>query len=544
MGVSSAAQAGGGVTKTLAFSIFTAAFGSSFLFGYHIGVMNAPQTIIGLWIRQVKCKRNNGVVSQEEGESDDVWCSKLDAAGETNMFKNVELNTLWTLIVAMLSTGALIGALSTNFFATKFGRRTTLWYNSLTGILAAAILGFAYLANSFEMLIVGRLIAGFNAGISSGLPPMYFSEISPASLRGALGTVHQLSIVIAIWFSQIFGLPYILGNEWGWPILLGFSAVPAVYQLVALAFCPESPTYLYVEKREEIAARSALIRLRGTSNVEAELEEIRQEYEKTKNDPAISIADLFRDSFLRQVTLIAGGLMLCQQLSGIDAVMFYSTAIFKSAGLQEGNQAVYATIATGGVNVLMTVASLFLVEKAGRKVLLLIGYSGMLVFMTLLTIFMLQTKATEPPVEEARPIGGMNPFAIGSTICLIGYIVFFATGPGSIPWFLVSELFTTAPRAAATSVAVGVNRFCSLLIAITFPYLNNAINEYTFIIFVTILTLIIMFTKFFVIETKGKTTEQVQHELRYGSKHRAIQGDDVKYPSRPPLGVDQAEARL
>ena len=89
---------------------------------------------------------------------------------------------------------------------------------------------------------------------------MYFSEISPASLRGALGSVHQLSIVLAIWFSQIFGLPYILGNDWGWPILLGISAAPAVFQAFALLLCPESPTYLYVEKRSESAARNGTVK--------------------------------------------------------------------------------------------------------------------------------------------------------------------------------------------------------------------------------------------------------------------------------------------
>jgi Sugar (and other) transporter len=179
-------------------------------------------------------------------------------------------------------------------------------------------------------------------GINSGVPPLYFTEISTPGLRGALGSVHQLFVTIAIWISQILGMPYILGTYWGWPILVGLSAVPAIYQLFALPFCPESPKFLYMGKRDEKGARKgiekvsiqipttsskrklyppvALEKLRATASVEEEIEEIRVEYEKTKDLPSVSIGMLFRDPFLRKVTLIAAGLMVCQQLSGIDAV--------------------------------------------------------------------------------------------------------------------------------------------------------------------------------------------------------------------------------
>ncbi|GAV07045.1 hypothetical protein RvY_16933 [Ramazzottius varieornatus] len=137
--------------------------------------------------------------------------------------------------------------------------------------------------------------------------------------------------------------------------------------------------------------------------------------------------------------------------------------------------------------------------------LLLVGYGGMAVFTTLLTIFMPQTKATENAVEVSDPDGGMNALAIGSVVSLLGYTAFYAVGP---------EMFATAPRAAATSVLTGVNRFGSLFIALTFPYIQTSIEEYTFIIFVAFLALIILFTQVFLIETKGKTTEEIQRELR------------------------------
>ncbi|GAU92281.1 hypothetical protein RvY_04381 [Ramazzottius varieornatus] len=514
------------ITKPLVFSTFTAAFGSSLSFGYHVGVMNAPQTIIGLWIRQVKCRRSNQTVETEHGVSEEKWCKKLDFTGELNMFTdNSELTTLWTLTVALLVAASFFGALCTNIFANKLGRRGTLWWNSILAIVAAAVMGCCTLADSFEMLIVGRFIAGFNMGVNIAVPPMYFNEIAPVSLRGAIGALHETVGVTGVLISMVLGLPAILGNEWGWPIMLALTAVPAIFQLVALPLCPESPRYLFVEKRNETAARHALERLRGTSDVNEEMHEIHQEYELIENEADVTIRDLFRDRFLRRITLIAAGVMMSQQLSGIDAVMFYSTAIFHSAGLVQGNQAVYATIAVGAVNALMTLASVFLVEKAGRKILLLIGYGGMAVLTTLLTIFLLQTKITESPEDEPNLNQSMSPFAIGSTISLLGYIVFFSIGPGAIPWFLVNELFATAPRAAASSVAVGVNRLSSLTVALSFPYIQAAIGEYTFIIFVVILAIATIFTQTCIIETKGKTTEEIQYELQHGKPMRK--------PSRP-----------
>ncbi|OWA49841.1 Glucose transporter type 1 [Hypsibius exemplaris] len=508
MGVKEAKESAG-FTKSLAFAIFTSAFGSSFLFGYNLGVMNSPQTILGLWVREINCTRNGGTPSQVEGESTDVSCSKLDVNGEGKMFENSGLNTIWVLINSMFAAGALVGALLTSVLVGRFGRKGTLFWNSITGIISAACLGLASTAGSYELLIVG---------VNSGIPPLYFTEIAPASLRGALGSVHQLFITIAIWTSQILGMPYILGTSTLWPILVALSAVPAVYQMIALPFCPESPKFLF-EKSGEQAARKALEKLRNTTEVDDELKELRDEYEASKDLPTVSIPSLFRDPFLRKVTLIAAGLMVCQQLSGIDAVMFYSTSIFRSAGLS-ATTAMFATIGMGAVNVGMTFVSVVLVEKAGRRTLLLVGYCGMSLFIALLTISNLLYSAGTPGPEFS---GTPNSFAFAaftSMICVIAFVIMFATGPGSIPWFLVAELFEQGARPAATTVAVGTNRFCSLIITLTFPLVQVALGEYTFLIFVVLLVSFIFFTHIFVIETKGKSTEQIQRELR-GDKYQS-----------------------
>ncbi|GAU92294.1 hypothetical protein RvY_04394-3 [Ramazzottius varieornatus] len=244
------------VTRWLGLSIFTTALGSSFLFGYHVGVLNAPQTVMGLWVREVKCRRSVQDIAPADGAYHDHWCKQLNFTEELTMFTdNAELNTLWSLAVAALIFASFFGAISASTFANKIGRRGTLWWNSVLGVVAAAVLACSYLADSFEMLILGRLVAGFASGINTALPPVYLNEISPRTLRGAIGAIHPFAAAIGLLVSRILGLPYILGNEWGWPILLAVSVIPMMYQLVAFPFCPESPRYLFVEKSDESATR-------------------------------------------------------------------------------------------------------------------------------------------------------------------------------------------------------------------------------------------------------------------------------------------------
>ncbi|OQV18761.1 Solute carrier family 2, facilitated glucose transporter member 2 [Hypsibius exemplaris] len=308
---------------------------------------------MGLWIRKVKCSR---IGNNSADESWGQWCPELDTQDKQEHIKG------------------------------------TLLINNVSGIIAAALLLFPSLAGSYEMLIAGRFVAGLNAGLNSGVPPMYFTEISPSSLRGAIGSVHQLFITIAIFVSQILG----------------------------------EPKFLYLSKGDERGANDALVRLRKRTDIRDEMDEMKLEHEQMKNEPTGTFRDLFVNPFLRKITIIAVMLMVMQQLSGINAVMFYSTSIFRSAGLTP-DQAAYATIGMGGINVLMTFVSVILVEKAGRKTLLLIGFSGMMITTVLLTVFMLLYKSGVVPDGENTQ--GWAAWA--SLSCVILFVIFFATGPVS-----------------------------------------------------------------------------------------------------------------
>ncbi|OWA49838.1 putative Glucose transporter type 1 [Hypsibius exemplaris] len=227
----------------------------------------------------------------------------------------------------------------------------------------------------------------------------------------------------------------------------------------------------------------------------------------------MTIGDLFSDPFLRRILFITLMMMIFQNFSGIDAVMFYSTAIFRSAGLT-GDTALYATIGVGAVNVTMTTIALFLVERAGRRLLMLIGFSGMVLFLISLTISLLLFKSGNPGAEFPNTANTYAGAAYASMVSVFSYVILFASGPGAIPWILMSEYFAQGPRAAAAGLIAGANRFSSLVVALSFPYLQAAIDEYCFIIFAVLNMIAIVFILIYIVETKGKSTDQIQHDLR------------------------------
>ena len=212
--------------------------------------------------------------------------------------------------------------------------------------------------------------------------------------------------------------------------------------------------------------------------------------------------DMFIDPFLRKNTFIVVMMMIMQQFSGINAVMFFSTGIFKNAGLEK-EEAKLATVIVGVVNVAMTVVSMFIVDKAGRKKLLIAGYAGMAP-MTLALVF-----ATQFQHEVVAY------FSI-AFVCI--FVIFFAIGPGSIPWFFVSELFMQDTRPRATTICVATNWICTVIIGLSFESLQKVFQGYVFLFFFVFLLSFVAYIAWYVPETKGKTIEMIQKELyrKYG----------------------------
>ncbi|KAI4881010.1 hypothetical protein NFI96_011259 [Prochilodus magdalenae] len=485
------------VTLNLILAVGTAVIGS-LQFGYNTGVINAPQKII-------------------ESFYNETW---LDRYGE--VIPDSALTSLWSISVAIFSVGGIFGSFSVGLFVNRFGRRNSMLMANVLAFLAAALMGFSKMGSSWEMLIIGRFVVGLYSGLSTGFVPMYVGEVAPTALRGALGTLHQLGIVIGILVAQVFGIDTIMGNADLWPFLLGFTFIPALLQCILLPMCPESPRYLLINRNEEHKAKAVLKKLRGNTDVSADMLEMKEESRQMMSEKKVTIPELFRSPVYRQPLVIAIVLQLSQQLSGINAVFYYSTAIFEKAGVE---QPVYATIGAGVVNTAFTVVSLFLVERAGRRSLHLIGLLGMAASAVLMTIA-LALLNRETPVEWMSYV---------SIIAIFAFVAFFEIGPGPIPWFIVAELFSQGPRPSAFAVSGFSNWTANFIVGMCFQYVERLCGPYVFIIFTVFLVAFFIFTYFKVPETKGRTFD----EIAAGFSQRAATGAVKHSPEElNSLGAD------
>nr|DBA26169.1 TPA: hypothetical protein GDO54_010466 [Pyxicephalus adspersus] len=418
----------------------------------------------------------------------------------------------WSLSVSVFSIGGLVSSFFVGWVADKLGRiKAMMAVNSLS-VLGALLMGLAPVGQAHALVIAGRLITGLYCGLTAGLVPIYIGEVAPTALRGALGTMHQLAIVTGILISQVVGLDFILGSEKLWPVLLGLSGVPAVIQTVLLFFCPESPRYAFIKLGREEAAKKILKKLRGDYDPSKDMEEMRREKEEAASEKKVSILQLFKCANYRQPLLVSLVLHMSQQFSGINAIFYYSTSIFTKAGI---GQPVYATIGVGAVNTVATIASLFLVEKAGRRSLYLVGLSGMCICAVIMTIALALLSTTS----------GMSYLCM---VAIFMFVVFFEVGPGPIPWFIVAELFSQGPRPAAMAVSGFCNWTCNFIIGMCLQYIADACGPYVFIIFAVLLLGFTIFTYFKVPETKGKSFEQISAEFRK-KRHTGKKSTEMEY---------------
>lgn len=464
-----------GLTCYLFGSIFAAVLGM-FQFGYNTGVINAPQQIIESFIKS-------------------VWSSRYGTEIDT-----MTLHLIWSGAVSIFAIGGMIGGFSGAYIANHFGRKGGMLVNVMVGIVGAVLMSLSQITSSFELLIIGRLVIGYNCGLSTSLVPMYVSEIAPVSLRGGVGIANQLAVTVGLLLSQVLGLNQLLGTDKGWPYLLGLAVCPAILQLFLLPMCSESPRYLLITRQKEQEARKALRKLRSCVDIEADVEEMKAEDRAQHAESAITMWQLVRSPSLRPPLVIAIIMQLSQQLSGINAVFYYSTDIFQDAHLSE-DRAKYATMGVGVVMVLMTVVSILLIERQGRRTLHLWGLGGMFFFSVFITISFL--------VKQM-----ITWIAFLAVISTFGFVVFFAVGPGSIPWMITAELFSQGPRPAAMSIAVLINWLCNFLIGIAFLPLKGLLEDYTFLPFSILLGVFWVFTFKRVPETKGKTFEEISSIFR------------------------------
>ncbi|KAJ8003782.1 hypothetical protein DPEC_G00151970 [Dallia pectoralis] len=465
------------LTGTLALAVFTAVLGS-LQYGYSLGVINAPQKVIERhYERSLEVHMEN-------------W-EKMPMNGSDTVHPSVVM--YWSLSVSIFSIGGVLSSFLVGFIGDLRGRVKGMLMVNVLAIIAGLLMGLAKMWKAHFMVIAGRCVMGFYCGLSSGLVPMYIGEIAPMAYRGALGTLHQLAIVTGILLSQLLGLEFLLGNDYYWPLLLGLSGAPALLQSLLLPLCPESPRYLYIKRGMVEEAKKSLHRLKGEYDSSHDLEEMKKEKEELEKEETISVAVLVRSSFYRQQLFVALMMHLTQQFSGVNAIFYYSTSIFETAGV---TQPIYATIGVGVVNTVFTMVSVALVDRVGRRTLTLIGLAGMCTCAVAMTFGLVYLS-----------VYSWMSYVSMSAIFL--FVSFFEIGPGPIPWFIVAEIFSQGPRPAAITLAGFTNWTSNFIIGMTFPYIQALCGHYVFLLFAVLLLGFTVFIYLRLPETKGKTFEEI-----------------------------------
>lgn len=396
-------------------------------------------------------------------------------------------STLQEVVVSSVLWGAVLGAATGGLLADRLGRRMLLL---ITGILfALGAIGTA-IAPTVAWLIALRVVVGVAIGAASFSAPLYVSEIAPARHRGWLVSLNQLAITSGIVVSYL--VDFALSGIGAWRWMFGLAAIPAVGLATGMLFLPESPRWL-MEHVLVDQARRILQRTRGTSDVEEELEDIRASLAQSSGSWSQLVGPLVRPA------LVVGlGLAVFQQITGINTVIYYAPTIFQLAGFTSASVAILATAGVGVVNVLMTVVSMYLIDRVGRRPLLLVGMAGMVFSLGILGVaFWL------PGLSDV--VGWV---AIGS---LALYVASFAIGLGPVFWLLIAEIYPLPVRGRAMSLATIVNWGFNLLVALTFLTLIEVLGRPgTFWLYGGLGIGAWFFVFWLVPETKGRTLEQIE----------------------------------
>lgn len=395
---------------------------------------------------------------------------------------------------AAVPLGALGAAIVTGRLTERFGRRRVLM---VAAALFVAGAGWAAASQAIWMLMAARFVLGLAIGVAAVVAPLYIAECAPLRIRGALVSTYQLAITIGIVLSYLTGL--VIAGDGSWRIMFALGAVPGLVFLIGLVFLPESPRWLVLCGRDAEALAS-LRRLRGTSDAAAaELATIHQVMAAEAG--RTGRGDVYA-TWVRPALVVGMGLFFLQQLSGINAVIYYAPTIFDHAGLSGGDTQVMATVGIGVVNLLVTVLAMLLIDRLGRRRLLVIGFAG-----TGAMLLLIAAAAVWPSVFPAWVV----------VAALLGYIAAFAISLGPLPHVMMSEVFPLSVRGPGMSMASVSNWGFNFIVVFLFPVMLSGLGlGVTFALFGVICLGGIVFTLARVPETNGLSLERIEAHLRAG----------------------------
>ncbi|KAM7345809.1 solute carrier family 2, facilitated glucose transporter member 1-like isoform 2-T2 [Cochliomyia hominivorax] len=456
-------------TKLLAFAGYASTLGSAVPAGYCIGVMNSPAVFMRAWCNETIIERY------------DVYLT------------SAAIELLWSTIVSIFLIGGAIGSLTGAGLANKFGRKGCILICGVLFFVGALCFFFCRLLRSVEILFLGRFFVGFASGLTTASLPMYLSEIAPLALRGTLGVFCAVGLTAGVVVGQIFSLRFVFGTESHWHIALSFYVILVIVCYIPFILYPESPKWLYIVKEDKEEAQSLLMRLRG--NVKADIlshELEAMEIEANLGDHSSGFLEVLKDPKLLMPLIIVCVYQGGQQLSGINAIFYYSVSIFRRAGMSS-QAAEWANLGAGSLNLATSLLGPFLMAKIDRRPLMLMS-----------------------------TLDSVAWFAQGCIICIFLYIFFFQFGVGPIPFFIGSELFEVAPRPVAMSLGSLSSWSCNFIIGMTFPSLQNAWGSFVFLPFSITCFIMFLLTKFYLPETRGRDPSDVASIISNGFRSKLM----------------------
>jgi len=396
------------------------------------------------------------------------------------------------LTISIALIGTVIGSLLGSKPSDHFGRKYTLIFVAIAYLLSS--LGTA-LADNWYMFLAFRFLGGLGVGTSSVTAPIYISEVSPAEKRGKLVGLFQFNVVLGILISYLSNYLLSQVGEHSWRWMLGVQAVPSIVFLVLMRFIPESPRWLII-KRGDFQKALQTLRIINPQHAEAELESIRNADALAKTEHPGKTPGLFSGQYNIPV-MLAVLFAFFNQVSGINAIIYYAPRIFEMAGLGQ-HSSLLSTVGIGIINFIFTLIAINFIDRIGRRVLMLVGSVGLIVSLFLVAFTFYYNIQ-----------GGMS-----IPIFIMVFIAFFAFSQGAVIWVFISEIFPNQVRAKGQTLGSSTHWIMAALIAFYFPYLTEQLGgAVTFFFFGGMMVLQLLFVWRLMPETKGKSLEQIESKI-------------------------------
>lgn len=422
---------------------------------------------------------------------------------------NFSLNIAQTgFITSSVLIGSSVGALGVGPLADKYGRKRLLILAAILFLVGSSL---SMVAVGFWSMVIARIILGLAVGSASALTPAYLAELAPAERRGSLGTLFQLMITLGILLAYVSNLGFLNHNllgvrDWRW--MLGSALIPAALLLIGGLLLPESPRFLAEQgKSEQALSVLKMLRKKTADDPSKELAEI----ETVANQPKGGIKELF--TIARPAVIVAVGIMLLQQLVGINSVIYFLPQVFiKGFGFAEGS-AIWISVGIGIVNFVVTVLATFIMDKFNRKAFLMFGSIVMAVSLGILAVMNFTMN--------------IHQTAVPTMILIAIYIFGFAISWGPIAWVTIGEIFPLSVRGIGSSIGSAANWIGNFLVSqfflVMLAYFHNNVGG-PFAVFAVFAVLSMFFVHYLVPETRGKSLEEIEMELRHHDKKAEMSG--------------------